>query len=368
MRYFVAPNGTGISTNHWMTGFTPGDLATTVNNNPALAPGDEIWVLGDNNLFGVGGTYNLTAPLQISVPNLSIYGVFLGNETAPSGRNLRIDSTQYPTFFYNPITSFPNPSILDGGNANRVIDINADDCRIDGFVIAHGNAGTADGGGIHVSSSNNIRLENLVIMENTAGNRGGGLYLFQGFGNLMNIIFFKNNARDGGGLYLDNTQDVVSRNLLFNENTVNGTAANGNAIYAHNSNVPMFINNTIANNLYPNAASVYCDNSNVGFSNSILFPDNLVAVGGNVMVDYCLLGSMPIGIPLANITNSITGTNPNFVNPLPLSLGGIYRLQQGSPCVNTGNNSYASGIAFDLEGIIPRIVNGTVDMGAFEVP
>jgi hypothetical protein len=40
------------------------------------------------------------------------------------------------------------------------------------------------------------------------------------------------------------------------------------------------------------------------------------------------------------------------------------RLQATSPCVNTGNNGYAVGIT-DLDGR-PRIVGGTVDMGAYE--
>jgi len=43
---------------------------------------------------------------------------------------------------------------------------------------------------------------------------------------------------------------------------------------------------------------------------------------------------------------------------------GNYRLQSNSPCINTANNSYAVG-STDLDGR-PRIVGGTVDMGAYE--
>jgi hypothetical protein len=60
-----------------------------------------------------------------------------------------------------------------------------------------------------------------------------------------------------------------------------------------------------------------------------------------------------------------TGANNITNEPLFLNLAGEnYHLQSNSPCINAGNNVYVS-ITNDFEGN-PRIVGGTVDMGAYE--
>ncbi len=73
-----------------------------------------------------------------------------------------------------------------------------------------------------------------------------------------------------------------------------------------------------------------------------------------------------------NYTNYMLGNITN--NPLFIADGigygtnlvpGNYRLQAGSPCVNAGTNLDWMTGACDLDGL-PRILKGTVDMGAYE--
>jgi hypothetical protein len=71
-------------------------------------------------------------------------------------------------------------------------------------------------------------------------------------------------------------------------------------------------------------------------------------------MSYCCTTPQPI-TGLGNITNA-----PLFVD----QAGGNLRLQSTSPCINRGLNSYATG-SIDLDGN-PRIVGGTVDVGAYE--
>ena len=360
MRYYVASNGTGNASS-WGS---MGDLIATVNhvlNNPSRG-GDEIWALQ--------GTYNLAGnPLVINnnTEPLSIYGGFAGWENTLCDRNANIDSLQYPTFFQNP-------SILDGGGMNRVIEMQqANVCLIDGFVIRNGAATGAPGGSVYAVGSN-IWFEKLVIMDNITDNDGGGMFT-QVF-NLMvkNAIFFNNTAaNNGGGLYVGDAKNVILVNLLFNGNLTAG--GNGDAIYVGGNDGLKIINNTITGNT-GGSSSVYCYYaSNVSIYNSILYPDTLAAAGSaNLAVDYCLLSNP---IPFAN------PANPNGINPLPPPAPPVdplfvnpaarnYHLRPISQCIDSGNTEYTFPFSItDLEGK-PRFISNTgvaleVDMGAFEV-
>jgi hypothetical protein len=82
-----------------------------------------------------------------------------------------------------------------------------------------------------------------------------------------------------------------------------------------------------------------------------------LADGAAYTLNYCCINDCVATLypGVGNITNA-----PLFVD----DAAGNLRLQSNSPCINAGLNAYAPGPT-DLDGN-PRIVRGTVDIGAYE--
>ncbi len=89
-------------------------------------------------------------------------------------------------------------------------------------------------------------------------------------------------------------------------------------------------------------------------NNCIVYYNTWFNYDADSTLNYCCTTPLPT-TGVGNITNA-----PLFVD----SGNGNLRLQSNSPCINAGNNAYVVG-STDLDGR-PRIVGGTVDMGAYE--
>ncbi len=177
--------------------------------------------------------------------------------------------------------------------------------------ILIGNNSTSDGGGVIDSS-----LLNCTLSNNWASVTGGGADSSM----LVNCVLLNSWADKGGG---------VAGSAIENCTLAGNSARQGGGAYSSR------LHNSV---LYTNRAT----SSDPNYSFSTL--------------NYCCAFPLPVS-GVGNVTN-----DPAFVN---LAVGDV-RLQPNSPCINAGLNAYAMGTT-DLDGN-PRIVGGTVDIGAYEYP
>jgi len=193
-------------------------------------------------------------------------------------------------------------------------------------------AGGGEGGGAAFSA-----LTGCIVSNNTAGGSGGGVY----FGIANNSLVSSNRASNGGGAFSNILNNCVLRNNL-------AAGDGGGAFFSTLASC------TVVSNISVGGAS----GGMLGGSatNCIVYYNSASQGGPNYYqssLSFC--DTLPLPTGSGNITNV-----PAFVN---LS-GGDFHLQSSSPCINAGNNSGVT-TSTDLDGN-PRIVGGTVDLGAFE--
>jgi hypothetical protein len=250
--------------------------------------------------------------------------------------------------------------------------------------VLSGNVASRYGGG----ASGGVLLNCTIVSNSCPFAEGEGAGVYQAM--ISNCIVTRNQAYQGGAAIFQSTayNSVISSNSsavgysILNGCTVTANLSgmsyctNYNCIFAGNhggmfsgvaynclvcSNTSFFgggaeygvlYNCTvIGNSAINNGGGVY----GVTAFNSIIY-GNSAPSGSNCFgstLNYC--DTTPLASGLGNITN-----NPVFMN----LGGGDFHLQSNSPCINGGNNSYVTN-STDFDGN-PRIVGGTVDIGAYE--
>ncbi len=241
-----------------------------------------------------------------------------------------------------------NNCIIDCQNSGRGFYLNnAGNCgTISGFTIRNGSA--EYGGGIYCGSSSPT-ITNCTISGNSTSNCGGGIYSSSSSPTITNCTISGNNANSkGGGIYCSSFSSPTITNCTISGN--NATQYGG-GIYSFSSASPIITNNIISNN------SGYGIYEYDATSDS---PTNYNCLDNNTPYNYCDEGTMGL-----NDVNTIVG-NSNNIFADPQFIGGSdYHLQPTSPCIDTGSNIARAIPERDKDGN-PRIINFTVDMGAYE--
>jgi hypothetical protein len=212
-------------------------------------------------------------------------------------------------------------TILGGSNTRCVYLTNG--ATIAGFTLSGGSASSGStsaqydrlGGGVWAEGFDDV-VSNCVLIGNYANFYGGGAWT----ATLINCVLKSNSTAGNGGAAIYST--------LINCTIVGNSAQLGGGV----------VSCTLVNCI-----------DYFNFSNPFPYPN----YGSFVTLINCCTTPDPGGI--GNITD-----DPAFVN---LAAGDCH-LQSTSPCINSGANNFAP-TGPDLDGN-PRIVGGTVDIGAYE--
>ena len=219
----------------------------------------------------------------------------------------------------------------------------ASGASLSGFTLTHGTTRSdgdyqreRSGGGVWSESFGVVT--NCVLIANSTAFNGGGAH----GGTLDNCVLSDNSAEHGGGA---------------GAATLNNCTLTGNSAEYGGGVAGSTLNNCV---LSGNSAASEGGGAYYGTLNNCIAYFNM-APGepncANSTLNYCC--TTPLPQPWQGGSGNITDA-PLFVD----YAGGNLRLQSNSPCINAGNNAYVPGTT-DLDGL-PRIVSGTVDIGAYE--
>jgi hypothetical protein len=262
------------------------------------------------------------------------------------------------------------------------------------YTSGGGNCAPADGSGILLyGQGTQYGMGSVHIIGNIIGHNvsspdsnGAGIYLWVGGAPLIENNIIKLNQAgtygSGGGITMQNTgAPIIVQNLIVGNEA--GTVGGGLDLEIPNDgSKAIIVNNTIASNRTATESQgqtgpeVYVS----GFFGSVAFWNNIISGTTQNAVVYC---DPLYNAPSPSFTNndafSLSGGDyagtcvgetgqkgnisaaPKFVNPNKQN----YQLLPKSPAINAGTNSAPDLPSTDLGGH-PRIVGGTIDMGAYE--
>ncbi|MHC4618751.1 MAG: C25 family cysteine peptidase [Planctomycetota bacterium] len=253
----------------------------------------------------------------------------------------------------------------DADNCYHVIQMEECDANtvIDGFTITDGYGSVyTDGGGIDVRESL-ATIRNCVFDDNHAGDDGGAINILDdSVLTIVNCVFIDNDADDdGGAIAIQSSCRVTLINCTFCDNDADDM---GGSIYNNGDND---VNSIITNCIFDSSYSPYSDD------------DIYNTCDADPIISYCCTDDCgESGVDWDPDCGFDGGGNidvgPDFVDDGDgegdddkwMTCDDGLRLESDSDCRDVAdNNSVPADLDTDIKGS-DRIINGTVDMGAYE--
>jgi hypothetical protein len=218
-----------------------------------------------------------------------------------------------------------------------------------------GNIGSVGGA---IFNGGTLTVSNCTLSGNTATAGGGIGHSFFGTLTVSNSTFSGNTANAGGGIAALGFTTHEGPVTLTNVTLAANRASRGGGLFVNSFvSFPAVLHNTLIAGNFHGATGTTADD-----------------VGGtlNSSGDNNLIGD---GTGMTGLVNGVNGNQVGTAaNPIDARLGPLadnggptltHALLPGSPAIDAGNNAYATD--FDQRGPgFPRIVNGIIDIGAFE--
>jgi len=202
-------------------------------------------------------------------------------------------------------------------------------------------------------------LAGCTIGSNTAAQFGGGA-----FGSMLRDCLVHDNSAGWGGGCSEGTAErcMIFRNTatnygggVFNVRISDSVVFSNHASAGGGACAGILRNCTVAGN----RAALLAGGTLLGEAENSIVVDNMDAWGASNYSGTAFFYSCTTPMPTNGTENQSSA--PGFAD----GPAHTYRLQPWSPCIDRGMNQSWREVAIDVEGA-PRIVNGRIDLGAYE--
>ncbi len=345
-------------------------------------------ILRNQTLTGSGGGFMISYYTNLTMENVLVsenkcisYGGGLyiqGNTDGVSHNELQLTNVE----FFKNVASGPGSGTGGGGyfsnNYNAVLN----------NVVFRENYGNVATGALQVAGRaglhNSFKMTGGGFYGNTTPVSTGGAVIGSHVNYEVDRVTFSGNSAGThvGALWLSATGSAAGPNItgiitnsVFYNNEAKSTSTGGGAIYVTSTYTkPRIVNSTFYNNRATNNGGAFwiADNANtsIEIANSILYNNLAIAGTGNdifksqnavVNIQYSLTQAYGTD----GVNGNIVGSDPLFMSVDP-NIPSFLQLDAVSPVIDKGENSLLpSDITTDMAGNA-RIINGKVDMGAYE--